>query len=28
VPRDRIVGKIWMKFADRNHKTMIWEPVN
>ena len=28
VPRANIVGEIEVKFADRRHKTMIWEPVN
>jgi signal peptidase I len=28
VPRENIIGKVVVKFADRQHKTMIWEPVD
>lgn len=28
VPRANVLGKVVVKFADRQHKTMIWEPVN
>jgi signal peptidase I len=28
VARASIIGKVVAKFADRQHKTMIWEPVN
>ncbi len=27
VVRGNIVGKVIVKFADRQHRTMIWEPV-
>jgi signal peptidase I len=28
IPRENILGRVAVKFADRQHKTMIWEPVN